>query len=74
MKTREKPAMHMVDNRRGETFTTTSGVGHIVWAEAEAAFSWPSFLPTVTTRLAQPPHNPSNKAIFGVMHAKASSL
>lgn len=37
---------------RGKTFPTTSGVGHTLWAEAEAAFFWPSFLPIVTTRLA----------------------
>lgn len=36
----------------GKSFPATSGVGHTVWAEAEAAFFWPSLLPTVTTRLA----------------------
>lgn len=37
--------------RQAMVIGKTSGVGHTVWAEAEAAFFWPSLLPTITTRL-----------------------
>lgn len=59
MKSREKAAMHMVGNCKRKHLSGDSRVGHTVSAEAEAAFCWLCFLPTLTTRLPQPPHNPS---------------
>lgn len=77
MKPKEKAAMHMVGNGKRKIFPETSGVGHTVSAGAEAAFCWLCLLPTITTRLPQPPHGHSYKpafilVIFGLLKAKPS--
>lgn len=64
----------------GKTFPKISGVGHIVWAEAEAeaeaAFFWPNLLPTITTRFAYTvlPTSRTASGNTGLVPTKAGGL